>query len=53
MVNMQLANDKLVNRGVQMVMQATGLTNAGEAKSLLLEEGSVRKAVEKFRGRLV
>jgi N-acetylmuramic acid 6-phosphate etherase len=53
MVNMQLANDKLVNRGVQMVMQATGLTNPGEAKNLLIEEGSVRKAVEKFRGRLV
>jgi N-acetylmuramic acid 6-phosphate etherase len=49
MVNMQLANDKLVNRGVEMVMQATGITNPAEARSLLLDEGSVRKAVDKWK----
>jgi N-acetylmuramic acid 6-phosphate etherase len=49
MVNMQLANDKLVNRGVQMVIQATGIPDPDQARRLLLAEGSVRKAVEKWR----
>ena len=48
MVNMQLSNDKLVNRGTMMVMDATDLTYEG-SKKLLLEHGSVKKAVESFR----
>lgn len=44
MIDMQLSNDKLVDRGTRMVMEATGKEYA-EAKSLLLENGSVRAAV--------
>jgi N-acetylmuramic acid 6-phosphate etherase len=44
MVNMQLSNTKLVDRGVKMVVEATGLTY-DEAKALVLEHGSVRAAV--------
>lgn len=44
MVDMQLSNDKLVDRGTQMVMQATGL-DYQTAQCLLLEHGNVREAV--------
>jgi N-acetylmuramic acid 6-phosphate etherase len=47
MVDMQLSNHKLVDRGVKMVMGETGLDYETAAK-FLNEEGSVRKAVEKF-----
>ncbi|MGM0946850.1 MAG: N-acetylmuramic acid 6-phosphate etherase [Bacteroidota bacterium] len=47
MVDMQLSNAKLVNRGTKMIMEATGL-NEREARALLLSEGSVRKATEHF-----
>jgi len=46
MVNMQLSNVKLVDRGVRMVMEQLSLTNYEEAKDLLLTHGSVKKAVE-------
>jgi N-acetylmuramic acid 6-phosphate etherase len=45
MVDMQLSNDKLVDRGTKMVMEATGLEE-GKANELLLKHGSVRAAVE-------
>lgn len=45
MVDMQLSNDKLVDRGTNMVMEATGLTYE-QANQLLMTAGSVRKAVE-------
>lgn len=45
MVDMQLSNDKLVDRGTKMVQDQTGLTYK-ESKDLLLKYGSVRKAVE-------
>ena len=45
MVDMQLSNDKLVDRGARMVKEALGL-NYEEAKALLLQYGSVRKAIE-------
>ena len=48
MVNMQLSNDKLVLRGTNMVMEATGL-DFEASKQLLLRAGSVKKAVERFR----
>ena len=48
MVNMQLTNEKLVDRGTKMVMEGTGIVNYNEAKDLLLQNGSVKKAVEKF-----
>ncbi|MBI1221668.1 MAG: N-acetylmuramic acid 6-phosphate etherase [Bacteroidetes bacterium] len=49
MVDMQLSNDKLVDRGTRMVMEATGLSY-DEAKSALLNHGSVRAAVEALMG---
>jgi N-acetylmuramic acid 6-phosphate etherase len=45
MVDMQLSNDKLVDRGALMVMEKTSLSY-DDAKSLLLEKGSVRKAID-------
>jgi len=45
MVNMLLSNEKLVDRGVRMVMEALSMTRYDEAKSLLLKYGSVKKAV--------
>lgn len=49
MVDMQLSNNKLVDRGTQMLMKNTGLENYEEAKTLLLQHGSVRKATEAFK----
>lgn len=46
MVNMQLTNSKLIERGTQMVMMRTGISDHEEAKNLLLRHGSVKKAVE-------
>lgn len=45
MVDMQLANQKLVERGTRMVMEATGL-DVAQAKARLLEKGSVRAAIQ-------
>ncbi|MGB0887616.1 MAG: N-acetylmuramic acid 6-phosphate etherase [Vicingaceae bacterium] len=44
MVDMQLSNNKLVDRGTKMVMNETGVSYE-EANELLLKHGSVRKAV--------
>ena len=41
MVDMQLANNKLVDRGIRMIMEESDL-NAQEAKKMLAELGSVR-----------
>ena len=46
MVNMQLTNAKLIERGTQMVMAGTGILDYESAKQLLLKYGSVKKAVE-------
>lgn len=48
MVDMQLSNDKLVDRGAKMVMKKTNLSY-DEAHNLLLEKGSVRSAVDYFK----
>ena len=47
MVDMQLTNHKLVDRGIRMVMLETGLDEEKAAK-FLKEKGSVRKAVEAY-----
>ena len=47
MVDMQLSNDKLVERGTRMVMNEIEI-GFDEAQDLLLKNGSVRKAVESF-----
>ena len=49
MVNMQLSNDKLVDRGVHMLMENIGLPDYEKAKELLLQYGSVKKAAEHYR----
>ena len=46
MVNMQLTNIKLVDRGVKMVMDKLKLNDYETAKDLLLKHGSVKKAVD-------
>ena len=46
MVNMQLTNDKLVDRGTKMLMERVKLTDYEKAKELLLKYGSVKKAAE-------
>lgn len=45
MVDMQLTNDKLVDRAVRMIVAETGL-NEQAATDLLKKHGSVRKAVD-------
>jgi N-acetylmuramic acid 6-phosphate etherase len=47
MVDMQLSNKKLVDRGTKMVMEETGL-DYETANKLLLKHGSVRKAVNSY-----
>jgi N-acetylmuramic acid 6-phosphate etherase len=47
MVNMQLSNAKLVDRGTLMVAEELGL-DYDEAKRLLLLHGSVKKAVDAY-----
>lgn len=49
MVNMQLSNTKLIDRGARMVMDHLHLQNYDEARALLLAFGSVKKAVESKR----
>jgi N-acetylmuramic acid 6-phosphate etherase len=49
MVNMQLTNEKLVDRGVKMLMEKLGLNDYETAKELLLQKGSVKKVIESFR----
>ncbi len=44
MVNMQLSNHKLVERGTRMVMEKTGL-DYESARQLLLDKGSVKNAL--------
>lgn len=45
MVNMQISNNKLVDRGVKMIMKQTGISDYETAQSALLKHGSVKLAV--------
>jgi len=47
MVNMQLTNKKLVERGVRMIVDELGIP-VHEARKLLLKHGSVKKAIFTF-----
>jgi len=49
MVNMQLTNEKLVDRGTKMVMERTGIKDYNRAKEILLQFGSVKKAVDNLK----
>ena len=46
MVNMQLSNEKLIDRGVKMLMERLKSSDYNNAKELLLKYGSVKKAAE-------
>lgn len=47
MVNMQLSNAKLIDRGTRMIMDELGLEYE-QAKNILLVYGSVKKAIEAY-----
>ena len=49
MVNMQLTNDKLVERGVKMLMEKMPTDDYKAAKTLLLQSGSVKKSLDNNR----
>jgi N-acetylmuramic acid 6-phosphate etherase len=48
MVDMQLTNNKLVDRGIRMIMDELKIDHQ-KAEALLKEHGSVRKAVENYK----
>jgi len=48
MVNMQLSNAKLVDRGARMIVEELGL-DYEQARNILLVHGSVKKAVDTYR----
>ena len=48
MVNMQLCNNKLIDRGIRMLMEELSI-EYNQAKNLLLMNGSVSKAIETFK----
>ncbi|MCE5177774.1 MAG: N-acetylmuramic acid 6-phosphate etherase [Porphyromonadaceae bacterium] len=48
MVNMQLTNQKLVDRGTRMIVDELSL-NYEQAKNLLLLHGSVKKAIDSYK----
>ena len=47
MVDMQLSNDKLIARGIKMIVMETGLDRVAAA-ALLNTHGSVRKAIDAY-----
>ena len=49
MVDMQLSNNKLVDRGTKMVMKALDISESS-ANKLLLKYGSVRNAINNYKG---
>jgi N-acetylmuramic acid 6-phosphate etherase len=48
MVNMEISNTKLVDRGVKMIMEKGNIADYENAKELLLENGSVALALSKI-----
>ena len=48
MIDMQLSNNKLVNRGAKMIMEALNISEE-KATQLLLKYNSVRNAIENYR----
>lgn len=49
MVHMQISNDKLMDRGVKMLMEKLSLTDYEAAKAYLLRYGSVQAAVDNIK----
>ena len=52
MVNMQLTNQKLIDRGTRMIIDELSI-NYEQAKNLLLLHGSVKLAIDNYRNRLI
>ena len=50
MVDMQLSNDKLVDRGVKMIMSEINVSYKDAAK-ILVKNGSVRKAIDYYQSK--
>ena len=48
MVDMQLSNNKLIDRGVKMIMDELGCTYT-KAQQLLEQYGSVRKVITNYK----
>lgn len=48
MVNMQLSNDKLIDRGVKIVMERLNITDYEAARKLLLQYGTVKKLLNNY-----
>ncbi|HSP82326.1 MAG TPA: hypothetical protein VLN72_01190, partial [Gillisia sp.] len=48
MVDMQLSNKKLVNRGIKMIMEELGV-NETEASRLLTEHKNVRNVLKNYQ----
>lgn len=48
MVHMQLTNEKLVDRGVQMVMAQLKIDDYNEARALLMKYGSVKNLLKNY-----
>ncbi len=48
MVNMQLTNKKLIERGTRMIVEELNIQREA-ARILLMEQGSVKKALEFYR----
>ena len=51
MVNMQLTNQKLINRGTRILVEELGLSYE-QAKNLLLLHGSVKEAIDSYQNNL-
>ena len=51
MVDMQLSNAKLIDRGTKMIMEDTGIEDYDKARSLLLHYGTVRSAVNAVKNK--
>lgn len=49
MVDMELTNKKLIDRGTRMIMEETGIEDYDYARQLLLEHSKVRAAVEAYK----
>lgn len=49
MVNMQLTNDKLIDRGIKMLLEKSNIGNYEKARELLLKYGSVKKTIDNLK----
>jgi N-acetylmuramic acid 6-phosphate etherase len=49
MVNVLLINDKITDRAVKMLMEKSGISQYENAKSVLLQYGSVKKAMDQLK----